>query len=36
MAWMAPEVHTGAPLDKAADVYSLAMTIWEVRGILHI
>ncbi|KAF9472457.1 hypothetical protein BDN70DRAFT_900529 [Pholiota conissans] len=30
MAWMAPEVHSGSQPDKAADVYSLAMTIWEI------
>ncbi|KAF9472453.1 kinase-like protein [Pholiota conissans] len=30
MAWMAPEVHSGSRPDKASDVYSLAMTIWEI------
>ena len=34
MAWMAPEVHRGSRPDKASDIYSLGMTIWEVSAIL--
>ncbi|KJA26557.1 hypothetical protein HYPSUDRAFT_278504 [Hypholoma sublateritium FD-334 SS-4] len=30
MAWMAPEVHRGSRPDKASDIYSLGMTIWEI------
>lgn len=34
MAWMAPEVHRGSRPDKASDIYSLGMTIWEVNTTL--
>ena len=30
--WMAPECLEGARHTKASDVYSFAMTVWEVRS----
>lgn len=34
LLWMAPEVLTGNAPDKAADVYSLGLTIWEASPML--
>ena len=31
--WMAPEVMMGRPVDDSADVYSFAITLWEIRSL---